>query len=191
MCSKTLLYMLLQRAGTGTIPPPDFSPPHWESLAAQWQAAPKPAVPTVEIGPVTVTLGVDDTEAEDNDPVKRYDFAGHVFGWDNESPSRQAEVKAFRIDWRPVTNGEFYEFYKGVAHGKVKFPASWEDRGGDICVSLFSATFPILAISTFLQRCGRCMVLCPSRSLGSGRSLRATTISQYMPASKVGASQLS
>lgn len=127
--------MLLQRAGTGTIPPPDFSPPHWESLAAQWQTAPKPAVPTVEFSSSIVTLGIDDIEEEDNDPAKCYDVAGHIFGWDNESPRRQTEVKAFRIDWRPVTNGEFYEFYTGAGQGKVKFPASWEDRSGDIRVS--------------------------------------------------------
>ncbi|KAG2101110.1 uncharacterized protein F5147DRAFT_581772 [Suillus discolor] len=128
---ETLLYMLVQCAGTGTIPPPDFSPPHWEFLAAQWQRAPKPAVATVEIGPSTVTLGINDIEAEDTDPAKRCDVAGHIFGWDNESPTRQVEVKAFRIEWRPVTNGDFYKYYKGVGQGRVKFPASWEDRNGE------------------------------------------------------------
>ncbi|KAG1842992.1 C-type lectin protein [Suillus subalutaceus] len=140
---ETLLYMLVQRAGTGTIPPPDFSPPHWESLAAQWQAAPKPDVATVEIGPSTVTLGINDIEAEDADPAKRCDFADHIFGWDNESPSRQAEVKAFRIEWRPVTNGDFYEFYKGAGQGKVEFPASWEDRNGETCVRTLYGSVPI------------------------------------------------
>ncbi|KAG0703747.1 hypothetical protein DFH29DRAFT_1040649 [Suillus ampliporus] len=140
---ETLLYMLLQRAGTGTVPPPNFSPPHWESLAAQWQRAPKPAVPAVEIGPSTVTLGIDDIEEEDADLAKRYNVAGHTFGWDNESPSRQAEVKAFRIEWRPVTNGEFYDFYKGAGQGKAKFPASWEDRHGDICVRTLYGPVPI------------------------------------------------
>ncbi|KAG1748553.1 hypothetical protein EDB19DRAFT_1630127 [Suillus lakei] len=141
--AETLLYMLVQRAGTGTIPPPDFSPPHWESLAMQWQTAPKPAVATVEIGPSTVTLGIDDIEEEDTEPTKCYGFADHIFGWDNESPSRQAEVKAFRIEWRPVTNGEFYEFYKGAEQGKVKFPASWEDRNGETCVRTLYGPVPI------------------------------------------------
>ncbi|KAG1742298.1 uncharacterized protein EDB91DRAFT_1279204 [Suillus paluster] len=141
--AETLLYMLLQRAGTGTIPPLDFSPPHWESLTAQWQAAPKPVAPAVEIGPSTVTLGIDDIEEEDTDPAKRYDVAGHTFGWDNESPSRLVEVKAFRIEWRPVTNGEFYEFYKGAGQGKVKFPASWEDHNGDIRVRTLYGPIPI------------------------------------------------
>ncbi|OJA14471.1 hypothetical protein AZE42_05285 [Rhizopogon vesiculosus] len=141
--AETLLYMLLQRAGTGTIPPPDFSPPHWESLVAQWQIAPKPVLPTVELGPSTVTLGIDDIEEEDTDPEKHYDVAGHVFGWDNESPRRQTEVKAFRIEWRPVTNGEFYEFYKGAGQGKVKLPASWEDHNGDIYVRTLHGPVPI------------------------------------------------
>lgn len=140
---ETLLYMLIQRAGTGTIPPPDFSPPHWESLAAQWQTAPKPAVPTVEIGPSTVTLGINDIEAEDTDPAKRCDFADHIFGWDNESPSKQAEVKALRIEWRPVTNGDFHEFYKGAGQGRVQFPASWEDCNGETRVRTLYGPVPI------------------------------------------------
>lgn len=135
--------MLLQRAGTGTIPPPDFSPPHWESLAAQWQTAPKPVVATVEIGASIVTIGIDDIEAEDTDPAKCFDIAGHIFGWDNESPSRQVEVKAFRIEWRPVTNGEFYEFSKGAGQGRVKFPASWEDHNGETCVSRTHPSFRV------------------------------------------------
>ncbi|KAG1901346.1 histidine-specific methyltransferase [Suillus fuscotomentosus] len=132
---ETLLYMLVQCAGTGTIPPPDFSPPHWEFLAAQWKRAPKPVVATVEIGPSTVTLGINDIEAEDTDPAKRCDVAGHIFGWDNESPTRQVEVKAFRIEWRPVTNGDFYQYYKGARQGK--------DRNGETCVRTLYGPVPI------------------------------------------------
>ncbi|KAG2147479.1 uncharacterized protein EDB93DRAFT_416822 [Suillus bovinus] len=140
---ETLLYMLLQRAGTGTIPPPDFSPPHWESLAAQWQTTPKPAVATVEIGPSIITLGIDDIEAEDTDPATRCDVVGHIFGWDNESPTRQVEVKAFRIEWRPVTNGDFYVFYKGTGQGRVQFPANWEDHNGKTYVRTLYGPVPI------------------------------------------------
>jgi formylglycine-generating enzyme required for sulfatase activity len=100
-------------------------------------------VATVEIGPSIVTLGIDDIEAEDADPAKRCDLADHIFGWDNESPSRQAEVKAFRIEWRPVTNGDFYEFYKGAGQGRVKFPASWEDCKGEPCVRTLYGPVPI------------------------------------------------
>ncbi|KAG6377036.1 hypothetical protein JVT61DRAFT_1084 [Boletus reticuloceps] len=120
---ETLLYMLLQRAGSGTIPPPDFTIPPWESLLASWDAAPKPSSPTVVVEATTVTLGIDDVEADDS--VKAVDVAGHVFGWDNESPSRQVSIDTFRISWRPITNGEFFTFYTGSGKDKVTFPASW------------------------------------------------------------------
>ncbi|KAF8837654.1 DUF323 domain-containing protein [Paxillus ammoniavirescens] len=116
--AETLLYMLLQRAGTGTFPPPDFTPPPWESLLGSWNAAPKPASPTVVIGTTTVILGTGDIEAEED-----------------ESPSRQVSVDTFRISWRPVTNGEFFEFYSGAGNGKTKFPASWvKNQGGEVQV---------------------------------------------------------
>ena len=120
---QTLLYMLVQRAGSGTISPPDFITPPWESLLASWNVAPKPSSSTVVIEATTITLGTDDIEADD--AVKALDVAGHVFGWDNESPSRQVSVDDFRISWRPITNGEFFEFYEGTGKDKVEFPASW------------------------------------------------------------------
>ncbi|KAF8843379.1 DUF323 domain-containing protein [Paxillus ammoniavirescens] len=133
--AETLLYMLLQRAGTGTIPPPDFTPPPWESLLGSWNAAPKPASPTTVIRATTITLGTDDIEAEDTNPAKSLDLSSHVFGWDNESPSRQVSVDTFRISWRPITNGEFFEFYSGAGKGQTKFPASWvKNQGGEVQV---------------------------------------------------------
>jgi len=32
--------------------------------------------------------------------------------WDNESPKQEVVVEAFRIKWRPVTNGKFFQFYQ-------------------------------------------------------------------------------
>ena len=130
---QTLLYMLLQRAGSGTIPPSGFAIPPWESLLASWNAAPKPSALTTIIGATTVTLGVDDIEADD--ARKAPDVEGHVFGWDNESPSRQVRIDTFRISWRPVTNGEFFEFYTGVGKGMATFPATWvKHEDGEIAV---------------------------------------------------------
>lgn len=132
---ETLLYMLIQRAGTGTIPPPGFAPPAWESLLESWKHAPKPMSDTVVMDTTTVTIGIDDVESEDEDPVKSHDVAGHTFGWDNESPERKVAVGAFKIEWRPITNGEFHGFYWGTVQGeddgvgvgknKLTFPASW------------------------------------------------------------------
>ena len=124
--------MLIQRAGIDTIPPPDFTPPPWESLVESWNTAPKPAPSTVVIDATTVTIGIDDIENEDNNPVNSLEVNGHVFGWDNESPKEEVAVKAFRIEWRPVTNGEFFAFYTNVTQAvddksksKLTFPASW------------------------------------------------------------------
>ena len=119
--------MLLQRAGTGTIAPTGFIPPQWGILAELWDSAPKPASTTVTLGPATISIGHDDNEADDGKPY----VAGHEFGWDNEHPKREVNVAEFRIEWRPITNGEFYDFYKGQGNKLVGFPASWVQDGDD------------------------------------------------------------
>ena len=134
--------MLLQRAGTGTIPPSGFIPPAWDILAASWDAAPLPASRTVTLGPATVTLGHDDSEdADEEENGEEEDVNEHEFGWDNEHPSREVHVGAFRIEWRPVTNGEFWTFWqeqrqavptKKDDDGKgLTFPASWVEVKDD------------------------------------------------------------
>ncbi|KZT64249.1 DUF323 domain-containing protein [Daedalea quercina L-15889] len=137
--AETLLYMLLQRAGTGTIPPTGFSPPTWSILADSWDHAPKPQNHTVTLGPTTFTIGHDDDEADDAST----DVAMHEFGWDNEHPKRQVHVGAFKIEWRPVTNGEFYEYYVGKGKDVCKFPASWVDINGEIHVRTLYGPVPI------------------------------------------------
>lgn len=134
--------MLLQRAGSGTIPPPGFTTPPWESLLTSWNAAPKPFSPTVVIEATTVILGIDDIETDD--VVKALDLEGHVFGWDNESPSRRVSVDAFRISWRPVTNGEFFKFYTSITKDKAELPASWVKReNGEIQVRTLYGPVPM------------------------------------------------
>jgi formylglycine-generating enzyme required for sulfatase activity len=134
--AETLLYMLLQRAGSGTLPPPGFTAPPWSSLAATWDSMPLPKSETVTLGPGTVTIGHDDPEADDLNIATESDFAGHEFGWDNEHPKREAHVNKFTIDWRPVTNGQFREFYVGAGKGKVQLPASWVEVNGEMRVRL-------------------------------------------------------
>ncbi|KAI0059578.1 DUF323 domain-containing protein [Artomyces pyxidatus] len=138
--AETLLYMLLQRAGTGTISPSasGFASPPWLSLLANWEAQSVPATPTVTLGPATVSLGHDDNELEDEEPTKALDVKNHAFGWDNEHPQRAVDVGEFRIEWRPVTNGQFYEFWKNEGSGKVTMPKSWVEQGGEVMVSTFS-----------------------------------------------------
>ncbi|THH16530.1 hypothetical protein EW146_g4127 [Bondarzewia mesenterica] len=140
---ETLLYMLLQRAGTGTIPPPDFTPPCWSSLQASWESQPSPSMPTVTLGPATVSLGHDDNETEDEEIGKVTDVKNHDFGWDNEHPRRTVGVGEFKIEWRPVTNGQFYEFWKGDGKDKVQMPKSWVEENGEIMVRTMYGPVPM------------------------------------------------
>ncbi|KAJ7630942.1 DUF323 domain-containing protein [Roridomyces roridus] len=140
MHAETLLYMLLQRAGNGTRPPPGFAPPMWSALSEEWDTAATPTESTVLIGPTTVSLGHDDTEAEDQ--VKG-DVATHEFGWDNEHPKREVHVPAFRISWRPVTNGQFYEFYTSGGDQQVPLPASWVEVDGQMHVRTLYGPVPM------------------------------------------------
>ncbi|KAK7022115.1 DUF323 domain-containing protein [Favolaschia claudopus] len=137
--AETLLYMLLQRAGTGTLPPAGFMPPPWESLAESWNALPEPEEATVTLGPATVTYGHDDDEMQDD--AFASDVAGHEFGWDNEHPKREALVEQFRISWRPVTNGQFYKYY--VEEGDVTLPASWVEVDGQMHVRTLYGPVPM------------------------------------------------
>jgi formylglycine-generating enzyme required for sulfatase activity len=141
---ETLLYMLIQRSGTGTLLPPGFTAPAWSTLAAQWdQATPLLSSPTTTLGPTTIILGHDDSEADDHLPELKHVVDGHEFGWDNESPPRPVEVAQFKIDWRPITNQEFYSFWTGEGKGKVDMPVSWVDDEGDIKVRTLYQSVPM------------------------------------------------
>ncbi|EGO00865.1 hypothetical protein SERLA73DRAFT_105312 [Serpula lacrymans var. lacrymans S7.3] len=140
---ETLLYMLIQRAGTGTLPPPGFTIPPWAALSEQWNNSLEPlSAPTVTLGPTTVVLGHDDSEGDDLMSGISESVDGHEFGWDNESPARAIEVKQFKIDWRPVTNGEFHDFWK--ISGLVKMPASWVQEDENIKVRTLYGPVPMV-----------------------------------------------
>ncbi|KAH9933269.1 hypothetical protein B0H21DRAFT_825820 [Amylocystis lapponica] len=114
-------------------------PPAWTTLAEAWNSAPPPTTPTVTLGPTTVILGHDDDEADDAST----DVAGHDFGWDNEHPRRAVQVRKFAIDVRPVTNGEFFEYYNGKGKGIAQFPASWIEEDGETRVRTLYGPVPM------------------------------------------------
>ncbi|KAF9483484.1 hypothetical protein BDN70DRAFT_873769 [Pholiota conissans] len=132
MHTETLLYMLLQRAGTGTIPPPNFIPPNWTSFAVAWNQCELPTSSTVILGPATVTLGHDDNE--NDDATSKEDVRFHEFGWDNEHPKRAVCLKEFKIEWRPVTNGDLYQYYANGGKERMELPASWVEVDGHMKV---------------------------------------------------------
>ncbi|KAK7028145.1 hypothetical protein VNI00_014960 [Paramarasmius palmivorus] len=140
--AETLLYMLIQRSGSGTIPPPGFAIPNWTTLAQTWDSLPVPEEPTVKLGPANVALGHNDADYEDHLPEKAKDIVDHEFGWDNEHPRREVSVGEFRIEWRPVTNGQFYEEYKNDRN-KFRFPSSWVDKDGEIMVHTLYGPVPM------------------------------------------------
>lgn len=139
---ETLLYMLIQRAGTGTLPPPGFVTPPWEALSAQWDASytPLPSS-TVTLGPVTITLGHDDCEGNDFDEGVCDQVEGHEFGWDNESPSRQVQVGKFRVEWKPISNVEFYAWW--VNRKEIGIPPSWVEGEEGIQVRTLYGPVPL------------------------------------------------
>ncbi|KAL1938622.1 hypothetical protein VTO73DRAFT_11437 [Trametes versicolor] len=140
---ETLLYMLIQRAGTGTLPPPGFAAPPWEALAAQWDTLSAPTTPTVTLGPCELVMGHDDQEPDDLDAALEHAVADHEFGWDNESPRRAVHVGRFSVDWRPVTNGEFEAFWRGAGKDKVEMPPSWVEEDGAVKVRTLYGPVPM------------------------------------------------
>ncbi|KAJ4482382.1 DUF323 domain-containing protein [Lentinula aciculospora] len=140
--AETLLYMLLQRAGSGTVPPPGFAVPEWNSLVSSWKNMPPLAEDTVLLGPSVVELGHDDAEGDDELEEHKLNVKDHEFGWDNEHPKRLVEVPEFRISWRPITNGQFYEAFK-MNKDKFHVPASWTEENKEFKVLTLYGPVPL------------------------------------------------
>ena len=133
--------MIIQKADSdysGALPPPGIRAPVWGELIKQWGTIPPPVHMSVELGPEVIFVGRDDCELDDRAADEVLDVKSHNFGWDNENPCRQVEVGKFKVDFRPITVKEFYEFWAGGTDEKVSnnLPASWVDHGGEIKVRL-------------------------------------------------------
>ncbi|KAG8859914.1 hypothetical protein FRB91_005784 [Serendipita sp. 411] len=152
---ETLLYMLLQKAGDsdGTRPPPGVPIPDWLALSRRWSRRlqeEKQLDSRVVLGPADVWLGHDDSEERDMDATLP-EGVQHEFGWDNEHPKRKVHVGKFTVERRPVTNGEYYNFWTG--QNLKTMPASWVKRDANVMVcTLFgpvslsvAADWPLMA----------------------------------------------
>lgn len=102
----------------------------------QWDAIPTPVQSSVELGPEVITVGTDDREPGDYIVDESVDVKSHDFGWDNENPRRRVEVGRFRVDFRPITIEEFYEFWVGGTSETASnsLPVSWVEDAGEIKV---------------------------------------------------------
>ena len=132
--------MLIQRAGTGTLPPPLFARPSFNLLSRDWDTEyasfyESPTGLLVKLGPQSTILGHNDLESDDCTVSLDKE---HAFGWDNEHPQREVHVAEFKISWRPVTNGEFFTYWTDFdlnqGKNKVAMPASWVQSNGKILV---------------------------------------------------------
>lgn len=136
--------MLIQRAGSGTLPPPGFTVPPWALLSRQWDSIPSPETPFVILGPSLLTMGHEDSEADDFSQALGRPVGNHEFGWDNESPERRVEVAQFRSEWRPISNAEFKDFLEKGGKGIVSFPKSWIEEDGKIKVRTLCSAFLLI-----------------------------------------------
>lgn len=127
---ETLCYIALQACGSLKAPH-GFSIPDFPSLARSHARSISSGIksrrPVLSFSSSTVEIGHDDTEADD---LQAYDPA-HEFGWDVEHPKRSVDVKEFKMDALPVTNGEYAQWLesKGETANSELFPASWSWKG--------------------------------------------------------------
>lgn len=56
--------------------------------------------------------------------MKDDSWLGHEFGWDNENPKTTTQVKPFRVESLPISNGDYHKFWK--AAGVETVPGSWD-----------------------------------------------------------------
>jgi formylglycine-generating enzyme required for sulfatase activity len=112
---ETVVYMLVQTEGIKA------------PLAVAPQGAEEPAPPPTLLVVDTATplvIGHDDAEDEDADQTGE-----HTFGWDNEHPAREHTfaTPSFRVQDRPVTNGEYLAFVRATQH---ELPQAWTASWG-------------------------------------------------------------
>lgn len=108
---ETLLYMLVQ--SDKTLPPPGTTP----DFASLSERARRDRVPNewFQIPTQNLNLGLDDLGIDSG--------SDNHFGWDNETPQRQAIVPAFEAKARPITNEDFARYLAHV--DQQTLPAIW------------------------------------------------------------------
>jgi hypothetical protein len=127
--AETLLYMLAQSLDTES----PGSIPDWEVLKNTWTIDKQKII---EVAGGEITMGHDDPEQED-DKDKSKDWSQHEFGWDEESPSHTVEVKPFKVNALPITNGEYAKYLESTNTNTKTIPASWIKQNGKTMIRTF------------------------------------------------------
>jgi formylglycine-generating enzyme required for sulfatase activity len=138
--------MLIQKAGEegGTRPPPGTAPPDWKALSQTWarrKENEKNQETVVTLGPMEIWVGHDDNEEMDTfTKAESESEANHEFGWDNEHPRRKVNVGRFKVERKPVSNGEYHTFWKSQ---NKPAPASWAVQDDQVLVRASSIIFQL------------------------------------------------
>ncbi|KAH8923626.1 hypothetical protein BT69DRAFT_1262315 [Atractiella rhizophila] len=138
---ETILYMIVQMAPEKINPPSSASIPDFRSLSNHWNALyrSQDLGTTETFQPSSLNFGIDDVDTRDNAVLS----PSHVYGWDNESPTRIVEVKKpFKISLLMITNGDYYDFWKQEPGRKT--PESWKvDETGNVSVKTVYGLVPL------------------------------------------------
>jgi EasF-like predicted methyltransferase len=136
---ETLLYMLVQ--SPNALPPKYIMAPSWKhqiQTGTHKSLEPLDEAPLMTIASSLVTLGHNDFESQDFSMSEGL----HEFGWDNETPEVKFKVNEYRIQTRPVTNGEYYMFLKETKTDTI--PASWLYKDNEFYVKTVFGPCPLV-----------------------------------------------
>ncbi|GAA5833679.1 hypothetical protein JCM11251_003203 [Rhodosporidiobolus azoricus] len=136
---ETAIYICLQACKSLNLPPgttiPDFPSLARSTARALSSLPPSERNPILSFPAQTITVGHDDLDKDDRstpfDPK-------HEFGWDCEHPKREEKVGAFKIDAKPIANGEYFDWLVGsgsVPEGEERdklTPCSWAVSEGGV-----------------------------------------------------------
>lgn len=148
--AETLLYMLAQ--SDMTVPP--GPKPEWEVLQRTWEVDTNKVL---SISGRQIELGHNDLEDEDEQASA--DWKSHEFGWDAENPTSKVDVKSFKVDALPITNGAYLEYMK--ANNVETVPGSWRDLNtvrtfyGPLDMSI-AKDWPLMASKNEIEAFAKC-----------------------------------
>ncbi|KAJ2366033.1 hypothetical protein H4S01_002925 [Coemansia sp. RSA 2610] len=130
---ETLLYMVLQ------MDPADIRSPAISTFGLNSSAQPARSWISYSGSPAAVLGLTADSETALGAAALP---TGHVFGWDNESPSMSVAIKPFRIHTQPITNSEYLGFLKAISSGSARADGELDDLIPQSWVALSSSQGP-------------------------------------------------